>query len=239
MGIFLGSQGNAIQSVLHVGINSHLGMPFVRIKREAGRETLDGGALKDLGAALGEELKAPVEFILLPRARIAENLVSGRVDLVCHISPLWYPQIAKSVDWTSQALYQTTNILVYFRRHKFVSLQEVKGQSVGTLYDFVYQNYEDLFAKKDLIREDATTSENNIQKLIKDRLPLVLLSSPEFNYYKTQYPDLKSFDPGWGQVDAHCALSQKSPFHIKQIDKILSKIKRKDFINKSFFLGRI
>ncbi len=213
------------ENTVFVGINPNHTLPLVEIKKTSGKSEVKSGILKDLGEAILKELKLKPIWVLLPKNRIAPSLLSGYVELICHINEVWHPKIKDSVFW-SHELYQSTNLIVTIGKKPIRKIEDLYGKRVGTVTSFIYQDIGNAFEKKRIHREDGPSNHSNVQKLIRGHLDYILMSNLEFNYYKKIYPNLKSTDLKEAKIHVKCALSKKSKVTLTQLNQAIDTIKK-------------
>ncbi|WP_373999656.1 substrate-binding periplasmic protein [Bdellovibrio bacteriovorus] len=219
------------KQVLRYGVNSNYAMPLLGVTRLPQGQVLQEGVLKDLGEALAKELKREPQFILLPKIRVAENLKQGSIDVLCHLNEVWQPAIKNDVYW-SDDLYESRNLIVHIDSKPIKSISDLYGARVGTVLNFIYQNLDPYFAKKQILREDAPTNESNIQKILKGRIDYLVMSNLEFDFYKRIYPTLDAVDLSMDSVQTKCALSKKSSISPESFEKAIQTIQRNGVLRK-------
>lgn len=213
------------------GVNSDYAMPLVSIKRIQNNPELDGGILKDLGTALFKELKLTPEFVLLPKKRVAPSLLTGTVNLICHLHESWQSKIANEVYWTNE-IYRSSNVVVFIGNKPIHKLKDLADQRVGGVLNFVYTDAEELFANKTIMRENGPNNESNIQKLLNGRINYIIMSNLEYDYYKKIYPNLDRADFDMDVLHTKCALSKKSKITLENLNKAIATLKKNGEIER-------
>lgn len=221
----------AKNDTIYVGVNVNYTMPLVEIKNPLFSPELENGILKDLSEAIAQELKLKPVFLMLPKNRVAPSLVAGDVAMVCHLNEVWQPKIKNDVYW-SQALYNSTNVIVHLGKKTINKVSDLYGERVGTVLNFIYQNLDKEFNNKKIIREDGPNNEANIRKLNYGRLNYIVMSNLEFDYYKKMYPTLEAADLKMDSVETKCALSKKAPITLRQLDRAIDTIKKNGSFQK-------
>ncbi|WP_374028300.1 substrate-binding periplasmic protein [Bdellovibrio bacteriovorus] len=217
--------------VIRYGINSNYAMPLINVERVQNTPKLEGGLLKDLGLALFKELNLDPTWILLPKSRVASNLNSGNVHLVCHLNEVWQPAIRDTVSW-SHELYRSSNLIVYIGGKPIHKAKDLYGKRVGGVLNFIYQYMDDYFKKGLILREDGPNNESNIQKLLNGRIDYIIMSNLEFEYYKKIYSSLESADLGMDEVITKCALSPKAPVSLEELNRAIDTIRKNGTLEK-------
>lgn len=216
---------------LYFGVNSNYTLPLIEVKNPLHKPEVESGLLKDLGDAIAGEMKLKPIWILLPKNRVAPSLLSGDIDLICHLHEIWQSQIKKDVWWT-QELYQSVNVVVYLGKKSIANLKDLNGERVGTVVNFIYHDLEPEFTTKRITREDGTNNQSNIQKLIHGRLDYIVMSNFEYDYFSRIYPELKESELRMDGVRTKCALSKKSKFTLEQVNHAIDAIKKSGAYSK-------
>ncbi|MNL34678.1 Bacterial extracellular solute-binding protein, family 3 [compost metagenome] len=200
-------------------------MPLVNIRREGQKPVLVGGILKELGAALFTELNIEPDTILVPKVRVAPSLIAGKISILCHLNEVWQQGIKDEVYWTID-LYESVNYIVFTKSKPIKKMSDIYGQRLGTVLNFIYQNFEEEFERKKVLREDGPNNESNIRKLLKGRIDYILMSNLEYAYYHKTYSELQFVNLGLDAVMTKCALSKNTRLNLEDVNKALEKIKR-------------
>ncbi len=210
---------------LYFGININYSMPLVEVQNPLHKPEVEHGLLKDLGEALAAELKLKTTWILLPKNRVAPSLLSGDIDIICHIHEIWLPATHNDVQWTSE-LFPSVNVIVSTDKKPIQKMKDLHGARVGTIVNFVYHDLEPEFKSGEITREDGTNNQSNIQKLIHGRLNYVVMSEIEYGYFNHIYPILKESDLRMDRVRTKCAVSKKSKLSLSQVNRAIENIKK-------------
>jgi polar amino acid transport system substrate-binding protein len=219
------------QPTIVFGVNMDYAMPLVQIKNEGGKSELISGILKDLGEELSKELKVTPKWFLLPKRRVAPALITGRVDILCHLNEVWQPKISNDV-WWSNKLYRSSNVLVFSKDHPITSIKEVYGEPVGVVLNFIYTGLDSFFKAGTIKREDGPNNLANIHKLLKGRINYVVMSNLEFAYYGYLFPSLTSLDLDMDVVQTKCAVSKKSHLKIDDVNRAIATMNRNGSLAK-------
>jgi polar amino acid transport system substrate-binding protein len=207
------------------GVNSDYALPLLSIKRIQNTQQVDSGILKDLGLALYKEMNLTPEYILLPKKRVAPSLVSGGVNVVCHLHEEWQSKIASDVYW-SHEIYRSSNIVAFIGNKPIHRIQDLMGQRVGAVLNFVYVDAEPFFLNKTILRENGPNNESNIQKLLNARINYIIMSNLEYEYFKKVYPTLDRADFEMDILNTKCALSKKSKIKLEDLNKAIATLKK-------------
>src|ERR1700692_2906143 len=94
-----------------VGVNADFSLPLLNYTDPLNNPKIEGGILKEEATAICNELHVSPIWILLPKSRVGEALISGKVDLICHTNEAWWKKSPKTVLW-SREIYPSKNVLV-------------------------------------------------------------------------------------------------------------------------------
>ena len=197
--------------------------------------TVTGGIYFDLALAIGKKLNRPLQFILLPRNRIDGFLFKGKVELICFKSELWSEKHAKDFYWSIPIFNQKYFIVsnkATIEITKMKSLEDLKGQTLGTRLGFVYPSLTEYFKDGSVIREDVVSGESNVAKLIHKRVAYIILNNHEYIYYKKKNPNLTKAPIEFDSVSSKCAVSKKSSIKIKDVNGALKELIASDQLQK-------
>ncbi|WP_413584224.1 substrate-binding periplasmic protein [Bdellovibrio sp. HCB274] len=225
-----GTPALAKATTITFGVNSDYAMPLLKIAYSGERPELDEGILKDLGEAISKELNVEPKWFLVPKNRVAPSLSAGKVDILCHLNEIWQPKIVNDV-WWSAPLYKSSNVLVFLKQPNPSSLKDIRGETVGTVLNFIYTSLDPQFKNGSLKREDGPNNVANIQKLLKGRLRYIVMSNLEYAYYKNIYSSMNSAELDMDVVMTKCAVSKKSNLKIEDVNKAIANIHRSGKLN--------
>lgn len=213
------------------GVNSDYALPLLAIKRVQNTQQVESGILRDLGIALYKEMNLTPEYVLLPKKRVAPSLISGNINLICHLHESWQAKIASEVSW-SHEVYRSSNVVVFIGNKPIHKIQDLSGQRIGGVPNFVYVDAEPYFASKMMARENGPNNESNIQKLLNGRINYIIMSNLEYEYFKKVYPNLDRADFEMDIFNTKCALSKKSKIKIEDLNKAISTLKKNGTIDR-------
>ncbi len=134
---------------------------------------MNKGIMFDISQEISGQLSQPVQLINLPRKRTEEFLLDGRVDMRCHLSPLWVEH-PEAYIWTAP-LYQLNTIIVGPKSHleNLTSIEELNGKTVGGVMGYRY-NHE--------INQLVQNGSVNIVESKSLRIALLMLSKGRVDY---------------------------------------------------------
>jgi ABC-type amino acid transport substrate-binding protein len=185
--------------------------------------TVVGGVHYDLGMALAGALGREARFVSIPRKRLVEKLSAGQGDVLCNFIPEWLPG---PLSWSHpfppmQELVVITDRAVERPR----TLSDLAGQPVGTILGYVYPQLEDALGK-DFVRDDSTSTELNMRKLVAGRLHHLVTLRYVVDYrLKLGDPVLVLHPPlVVHSFMGQCAVSPKGQVTLAEVDHALARI---------------
>lgn len=190
---------------LRVSWSSHNAPPAAMVEREQ----LTGGIIFDIGNAVAARLGTTATFLDVPRARYEAQLRGGRIDVTCMTNPKWLRDPA-TLGW-SPPLFEENDIIVQQSgRSPWDAVDDLHGQRIGTIYSFVYPSLENLFASGRVLRDDATTLDGNMRRLVLRRIDGVVDSEIAIRWWIRENDLRGQFTVARVPVsthDIHCAIS--------------------------------
>jgi polar amino acid transport system substrate-binding protein len=155
----------AADAPLRFVVSDSWAMPMVQLER--GRPTQ--GILYDMMLSLATQVGMPAEFHVLPRARVQNAMDHGEVDIRCHVSQSWLPNLPGDYIWSVPLLVQRDLLIGQRNSPTSVNLADLPGQSIGTVRGYSYPTLQPLFDADRLHREDARNQEQVLEKLLAGR----------------------------------------------------------------------
>jgi len=123
------------------------------------------GILYDVMLSLATQVGVAVEFHVLPRARVQSAMEHGEVDIRCHASRSWLPNLPDDYIWSSQLWTQPDLLISRPTGPTVVIPADLPHQSIGTVLSYNYPTLQPLFDANQLRRDDARNQEQVLQKL--------------------------------------------------------------------------
>ncbi len=215
----LRSQPGAPAALLHVLVDNTAEMPQALIQRDK----LSDGILRDIGVALAAKLGREAQFHVLPRKRLAvELVVGGDADIVCGYLSDWLPG---ELDWSKPFLPDEQLLLSSKPGPAPARPADLKGQVIGTVLGFVYPEMQQLLGAG-FVRDDAQDAGANLRKLSVGRMRHAIVGRLQFDYQLRQ---------GHYKLDLHkplvissyqsqCALSRRSKVTLAELNKAIAAL---------------
>lgn len=191
------------------------------------------GILPDYIQALAEILGVSIKSEVLTRYRLEPFLLKGDLDILCYTSRVWSSQ-EKALQW-SQPLFSKHEVLLG-KKPLPKNLEDLKGQRIGTMLQYVYPRLTPYFDKKILIREDGPTEELNLKKLMAGRIDYIVTDEIYIDYFKTKNPQ---FEKGQERLKlqkypVECSLGPKSKVSLKDLNSAIEQLQKSGKLRNIF-----
>lgn len=180
---------SAEERPLRFSVSESWAMPMIHI--ENGRAT--AGILFDLQQRLAEKVGRRAEMLVRPRLRLQQMLVRGEVDVRCYVNPAWLSESHHQYIWSVPFMVQRD--LLIGRSQQQVQLNQMPGETIGTVLGFTYPSLDTLFTSGQLIRDDARTQELALAKLQAKRYDYAISNELMLQWYNRQQPGEGKLQP--------------------------------------------
>lgn len=217
----------------YFGIANETSLPFIEIKNSAVKPEITRGILKDLAEALFKEMNIEPVLVLLPKKRVAPDLISGDLSIVCYANEAWFPNLADQLQW-SDPITTNSNLVISLSKNRPKKIEDLYGKQIGTLVNYFYSKLNPYFEKNKIIRDNGPNNDSNLQKLIHGRIDFMVLSNLEFDYYKKIYPQIVATNLLQESVKVKCAVSKKSDIDMKALNKAIETLHNNGTFEKIF-----
>lgn len=170
---------------LRFSVVSSWAMPYSQLREGL----LVGGINYDISQAIGEQLRLPVQYVLVPRLRVDAAAQAGEFDLRCHVNPDWV-RGPDNYRW-SPPLFELSDALIGHTSAEVPrSIEQIPaGQAVGTVLGFVYPALEERLANGSLKRDDALSVDRMLIKLTLRRSLYGVANLRDIAWYLRGTPD--------------------------------------------------
>jgi polar amino acid transport system substrate-binding protein len=183
------------------------------------------GIVKDYIDALGSAMDVTISLDVLPRLRIDSYSSEDNYDLNCYTNRTWNDK-PELFFWTKPLFFKKEIIIGSIPLPK--SVNEFKGEAIGTLLGYKYPSLDEAFKMNKLKREDTVNEESNFLKLIKGRNTLIITEDIILSYYRKTHPGLTSKLFRTQIVEAEypiqCALNRKSKLSLSSLNKAIDAL---------------
>lgn len=181
-----------------------------------------GGILFDLYQRLSAELQRPLQIEAIPRKRVTELLLRGKLDFYCNGTPDWFTE--PELRW-SPPLFTHRDLFVSQQPYRnFADFRRRVSGKVGTTFGYVYPTLTELFARGQLQRIDSYSPAESIRHLSSGHIPAAVLSEFEYSYLLKQRGQYHVVEIERNEI--RCMYSPVlSPALISQLDQTLKRLK--------------
>lgn len=224
-----------IATVLKVGMDPHLGLPFIQ-KITRAQQVSYGGFEVDVIQFLAQKLKRQIQIVEVPWDKLLEAVQTGQVDMALNalekpIKANIYPDVRYSSHY-----YSSFQQLVILKQDNFTyNLSDLKGKSIGVVKN---STAEALLKELNPLKKanmdirrfpDPSTL---FSALVQRKIKAVLADRAVAQWYKWKYPVLKLTGDRILESPFVIAIHQNQSELLKQINQQLKENARKpDFIS--------
>lgn len=159
-------------------------MPLIDL--QSGRPT--DGILYLLYLRIAEKVGRTPELLVTPRMRTQPLLAEDHVDANCYMNPAWLTEHNASYRWSVPFMTLRTALVTRADTPK-VGLAQLKGERIGTVLGFQYPEAAELFSSGDLIRDDARTESQVLEKLAAGRNRYAIATETALDWFNKDRPD--------------------------------------------------
>jgi ABC-type amino acid transport substrate-binding protein len=161
---------------LRLIISDSIPPPYLITGKEAA-----AGLATDLCRATARRLGFEPVLTVVPSKRVPEMMKAGEADMLCHVSPAWYPDVAR-LDF-GVAMYEVRNVFVGPVAMPDICETCAPQGEVVTVIGYVYGDAVNrAFAAGTARRRDVRTEEGVYTMLRRGRVTLGILSEQTFHY---------------------------------------------------------
>jgi polar amino acid transport system substrate-binding protein len=202
-------------------------MPLIQIENNVPIR----GILRDLGDAIAAALGRQAVYLVVPRRRIAEAVVTGEADVRCYVRPQWDDM---DVHW-SKPLVPNGDV-VAMRRGAAVPTgpQALAGVRVGTVIGYRYPEMSAVLGEN-FVRDDAPTEDSNMAKLAAGRFDYAVVNKLALQYFLKTRDEGRALAPDILPLSSfvtQCALSRKSAISAAEFDQAIEGLLRRGAVKQ-------
>ncbi len=178
-------------------------------------------------------------YILLPHVRGLKYFMENRVDAETCVSPKWRSKY-KEISSYSGAFFITNNVVIVRKNSDIATtknIRDFRGKTFGTILGyFITDGFQQEFESGKIVREDVSTQDNNIKKLVAERVDGIIIDRITGSYLIKQL----GFDPAYFKIayvfETKSLLSVRIHKNreevIPKLDKSLTEMKKDGTIDK-------
>lgn len=201
---------NVLSPPLKAAVSDTNAVPFAIFSSSG---LLSGGMAKDILDLVAQELRSPVQYLDIPRARLEPWLVAGEAEVGCFLNPDWVSQ-PQRFDWTDTLFFSRQLIIRRRDSAAIRGLADLYYKRVGTTFGFIYPELQQAFTERLIVRDDAHSLQSNLKRLAQHRLDAVMAVDLSYFYLldREQFDAEFVAEPIWSEPPGvFCAVSQQSP----------------------------
>jgi polar amino acid transport system substrate-binding protein len=209
-------------------VSSGSAMPMTRFEHQE----LTGGMLKGLGDALAGELRMTPRYLVVPRKRVAEPLFNGSADILCDLHPEWLPD--ERLLWTQSIFTNHQIIAARTGTAPVAKVTALAGKPVGTILGYRYPEIETALGK-DFVRDEATSDDVNLAKLLRGRFEYIVTNSFYYDYQRKVHPEGKALSGRSFRTvtfDTYCAIPKGGKLKLARVDSAIAALHRRGTLQK-------
>jgi polar amino acid transport system substrate-binding protein len=174
------------QRPLRFSVTESWAMPMISIVDGQVR----GGILYDLQMRLAQKVGRRAEMLVLPRLRVQRLLSTGGIDVRCYVNPDWLGEAHHQYIWSLPFMLQRDVIVARVAEPDF-TLEQLRGERLGTVLGFSYPRLEPLLASGEIHREDVRTQALALEKLEAGRYRYAISNDLSLNWFNRNRPQEK------------------------------------------------
>lgn len=172
----------AAPAPLHFSVSDSWAMPMVHL--EGGIPTQ--GILYDVMVSLATQVGRPAQFQVLARARLANAMAHGEIDVRCYVAQAWLYDVPGDYTWSVPLMVQRTVLIS--AEPEPIQVDRLLPQAVGTVLNYRYPLLDPFFADGRLSRDDARSEEQVLQKLVAGRYAYAVSNEWILDRFNQQLP---------------------------------------------------
>lgn len=194
---------------------------------------LDDGILHDLGLAIAARMGLHARFVSAPSKRVALMLQEGAADGVCYVRPQW---IDGEFRWSMPVIPDAGVLVARSDAPAVGTLADLARRPVGTVAGYRYARFSTALGA-DFVRDDAPSTENNIQKLLRGRTQYAIMEKSTLLYLRRQHAGVPlRTDLEFDTFKAQCAFSLRARIPFAAANRAIESLLRDGSVER--LLGR-
>ncbi len=184
-----------------------------------------GGIFAEIMDSLSSRSNTDYRLRNIPRKRLEQYLISGKLDLYLKMNPKWVSDSTHFL-W-SVPLFQENDILVSRSSQPLQFNDSLQHKKIGTILGFYYPTLQQKFESGLLIRTDAHSFKANMGKLKLNRVDAVVDSDILILFKIKEELDAKSYFIAPQKVASHSvhAIVSKTAYRKKELLSVLKELR--------------
>ncbi|WP_397453982.1 substrate-binding periplasmic protein [Pseudomonas sp. NA-150] len=174
----------AAEAPLRFSIADSWSMPLVQVDLNGPRD----GFLFDIIQSLTRQVGRKAEYHVLARTRVQSALERGEIDVRCYAAQSWMPNMSGDYIWSLPLMTQRDVLISTADNARPVRVEQLHGNSIGTVLGYTYPHLQHLFDNNQLKREDARSQELVLRKLVAGRYHYAVGNEWSLNWFNRNLP---------------------------------------------------
>ncbi|WP_395611100.1 substrate-binding periplasmic protein [Pseudomonas sp. B22129] len=162
----------AAPAPLRFAVSDSWAMPMAQLEDDQPTQ----GILYDLMLSLATQVGRPAEFHVLPRARIANAMEHGDIDVRCYVAQGWLDDLSGDYTWSVPLMVQRNVMASRHTAPQPVHVETLAAQSIGTVLNYRYAILDPLLASGQLTRDDSRSEDLVLHKLVAGRFKYAVIN---------------------------------------------------------------
>ena len=185
------------------------------------------GIIYDLYLRIAEKLAREPEWVVTARTRTQPLLAEDHVDANCYMNPAWLTEHDASYRWSVPFMTLRTALVAAADAPK-VGLADLRGERIGTVLGFQYPEAAEQFANGELIRDDARTENQVLEKLDAGRNRYAIATETSVDWFNKDRPACCHLQviERLMEFPVHCLVRDDSDAHAQEIINVLEEMER-------------
>ncbi|WP_249676256.1 substrate-binding periplasmic protein [Pseudomonas abieticivorans] len=176
--------GLGAEAPLRFSIADSWTMPLVHIEDNQPTQ----GILYDMIQSLARQVGSPVEFHVIARLRLQAAMERGDVDVRCYAAQSWLPGLSGDYIWSLPLITQRDYLVARADNTTPVDPATLAPQNIGAVLGYSYPTLQGQFDKGQLLRDDARSQYQVLEKLRAGRYRYAISSQFSLNWFNQQQP---------------------------------------------------
>jgi polar amino acid transport system substrate-binding protein len=194
-------------------------MPLIQIENNVPAR----GIIKDLGDAIAAALARQAVYLVLPRRRIAEAVVTGEADVRCYVRPQWDDM---DVHWSKPLIPNGDAVARRRGAAAPAGLKALAGVRLGGVVGYHYPELATALGEH-FVRDDAPDENSNMVKLAAGRFDYAIVNKLALQYFLKARKEGQAIAPDTlpiSSFETQCALSRKSRISAAEFDRAVDDL---------------
>lgn len=202
-------------------------MPFGEFQTSGEHTTLTGGIMKAWQDALATELNRRAVPVLLSRLREEQHNPNVQIDVRCFTTPEWVSDAQTRYEWPSPFMTVEERLVGAATQPTVQGLEDLRGQSIGTVLGYHYPLLDPLFAKGQIVRDDAPNETAALRKQFAGRVDFTVMRTLDLAYLQRIDSKARALRPSplvITRTPVYCARSRSATISLEQLESAQARL---------------